>query len=278
LFAQTPYEPVDPAAPEGSANSAAYEFVVPEQFRHVSLGTLATADSAATELLALARKTHPWSSLYYGLTALDVVRKLYQEWAPKYFPGAEIQVLTPMIRGSLGAASLNLMLQQSVNPPDPTRAQISIGERVFRVGDRVIHRRNNYELNVFNGDIGRIEAIDNVNLSLAVTFFPDQRRVEYTRDQITELDLAYAITIHKSQGSEFDVVIIPVLSQHFRMLFRNLIYTGLTRGKKLAVLVGSRQSLAMAVRNQDTSKRQTALDLLIREYRSAGAGALATER
>ena len=277
LFAQTPYEPVDPAAPEGAAGSV-YEFVVPEQFRHVSLGTLATADSGAAELLALARKTHPWSSLYYGLTALDVVRKLYREWAPKYFPGAEIQVLTPMIRGSLGAAGLNLMLQQSVNPPDPTRAQISVGERVFRVGDRVIHRRNNYELNVFNGDIGRIEAIDNVNLSLAVAFFPDQRRVEYNRDQITELDLAYAITIHKSQGSEFDVVIIPVLSQHFRMLFRNLIYTGLTRGKKLAVLVGSRQSLAMAVRNQDTSKRQTALDLLIREYRSAGSNAPAVGR
>jgi exodeoxyribonuclease V alpha subunit len=267
LFAQTPYDPGE------TEEGAGYDFTVPEQFRHVSLDTLATADSGASELLTLARKTHPWSSLYYGLTALDVVRKLYCEWVPKYFPGAEIQVLTPMIRGSLGAASLNGMLQQSVNPKDSTRPEITIGERVFRVGDRVIHRRNNYELNVFNGDIGRIEAIDNVELSLVVRFFPDQRQVEYNRDQIAELDLAYAITIHKSQGSEFDVVIIPVLSQHFRMLFRNLIYTGLTRGKRLAVLVGSRQSLAMAVRNQDTSKRQTALDLLIREYRAVLASA-----
>ena len=271
IFVQSPYDP----QPTEEVND--YEFKVPEQFRHVSLDALITADSAASELLLLARKTHPWSSLYYGLTALDVVRKLYEEWIPKYYPGVEIQVLTPMIRGSLGAANLNTVLQQSVNPPDLSRAELVIGERIFRIGDRVIHRRNNYELNVFNGDIGLIATIDNINLSLAVTLFPDQRRVEYNRDQITELDLAYAITIHKSQGSEFDAVIIPVLSQHFRMLFRNLLYTGLTRGKKLVVLVGTRQALAMAVRNQDTSKRQTALSQLIREYRSASTRGLGQE-
>ncbi|MBV5316504.1 MAG: AAA family ATPase [Desulfobulbaceae bacterium] len=266
LFAQTPYDPV---LPEENA-PASYDFRVPEQFSHVSLGTLATAEGAARELLALAKKTHPWSSLYYGLTAVDVVRKLYQEWIPKYLgAGVEIQVLTPMIRGTLGAANLNKMLQQNVNPPGGDKAELSVGDRIFRTGDRVIHRRNNYELNVFNGDIGLIDAIDNVNLTCEVAFFPDRRRVEYNRDQITELDLAYAITVHKSQGSEFDVVIIPVLTQHFRMLFRNLIYTGLTRGKRLAILVGSRQALAMAVRNRDTSKRQTALALLIPEFRAA---------
>jgi exodeoxyribonuclease V alpha subunit len=264
LFAQTPYEP----ELSGDERVGPYEFTVPEPFRHVALDSLITADSAASELLTLAKKTHPWSSLYYGLTALDVVRKLYQEWVPKYLgTNVEIQVLTPMIRGSLGAANLNTMLQQSVNPAAVHKAELRIGERIFRVGDRVIHRRNNYELNVFNGDIGLITAIDNVNLTCEVAFFPEQRRVEYNRDQIVELDLAYAITIHKSQGSEFDVVIIPVLSQHFRMLFRNLLYTGLTRGKKLAVLVGSRQALAMAVRNRDTAKRQTALALLLREFR-----------
>jgi len=264
LFAQTPYDPVLPEE-EGP-----YDFRVPDQFSHVVLGTLATAEGPAGELLALARKTHPWSSLYYGLTAVDVVRKLYQEWIPKYLgTGIEIQVLCPMIRGSLGAANCNTLLQQSVNPPGDHKAELRIGDRIFRTGDRVIHRRNNYELNVFNGDIGLIEAIDNTNLTCEVLFFPDGRRVEYNRDQIAELDLAYAITIHKSQGSEFDVVIIPVLTQHFRMLFRNLIYTGLTRGKKLAILVGSRQALAMAVRNRDTSKRQTALALLLNEFRSA---------
>ncbi|MGD9949075.1 MAG: AAA family ATPase [Desulfobulbus sp.] len=260
LFAQTPY------APEDADTSADYSFTVPEQFRHVSLDALVTADSAASQLLALAKKTHPWSSLYYGFTAQDVMRKLYTEWVPKYFPGAEIQVLTPMIRGSLGAAGLNAGLQQSVNPAHADKAELTVGERIFREGDRVIHRRNNYDLNVFNGDIGRIVRINNTDLKLVVEFYPDQRQVEYSRDQIVELDLAYAITIHKSQGSEFDVVLIPVLSQHYRMLFRNLIYTGLTRGKKLVVLVGARQSLAMAVQNQDTSRRQTALAQLIRAF------------
>ncbi|MCI5121872.1 MAG: recombinase RecD, partial [Candidatus Electrothrix sp. AUS4] len=140
---------------------------------------------------------------------------------------------------------------------------ILVGERVFRVGDRVIHRRNNYDLGVFNGDIGRITAVNNEALTLRVCFFPDQREVEYQREQITELELAYSITIHKSQGSEFEVVILPILTQHFRMLFRNLIYTGLTRARKLAVFVGTRKALAMAVNNQDTGLRQTALQELL---------------
>ena len=136
-------------------------------------------------------------------------------------------------------------------------------ERIFRVGDRVIHRRNNYELGVFNGDIGTIRDIDNEELTCSVSFSPDGRVVDYRRENIPELDLAYAITIHKSQGSEFETVIIPVLAQHFKMLFRNLIYTALTRAKKLAVLVGTRKALAMAVNNQDTSRRQTFLKELL---------------
>ena len=116
----------------------------------------------------------------------------------------------------------------------------------------MIHRRNNYELNVFNGDIGRIVSIDNENLSCVVSFYPDSREVDYRKEDIMELDLAYAITIHKSQGSEFSAVIIPVLTQHFKMLYRNLIYTGLTRAKCLAVIVGSRRALSMAVHQQDT--------------------------
>ena len=262
LFAQTPYNPDLP-----TDDTPAYGFNVPEPFQHVDLGALVTADSAADELLALARRTHPWSSLYYGLTATEVVERLCREWVPRYFgAGVEIQVLTPMLRGSLGAHNLNALLQGSLNPPAAARAELTVGERVYRVGDRVIHRRNNYELNVFNGDIGRITAIDNTELRLEVSFFPDGRQVGYSRDQIAELELAYAITVHKAQGSEFDVVILPVLGQHFRMLFRNLLYTGLTRGRRLAVLVGSRQALAMAVRNQDTSRRQTALARLIRDY------------
>jgi exodeoxyribonuclease V alpha subunit len=168
-----------------------------------------------------------------------------------------------MTRGSLGTISLNKMIQESANPSERGKSELQVGERIFRVGDRVIHRRNNYDLGVFNGDIGVIQEIDNEELTCVVSFFPDQRLVEYKRDDIPELDLSYAITIHKSQGSEFGAVIIPVLTQHFKMLFRNLIYTGLTRARKLAVLVGTRKALAMAVKNQDTSQRQTYLKELL---------------
>lgn len=243
-----------------TAESPGGGFVVPERFEHVRLDRLVTAESQADQLLAVLRKVHPWSALYYGLTAADVVRKLYQEWIQKYRNELkEIQILTPMHRGSLGAASLNRMIQQAVNPPAAGRPEILVGERIFRVGDRVIHRRNNYDLGVFNGDIGGIERVDNEALTLTVAFSPDGREVEYQRENITELDLAYAITIHKAQGSEFDAVILPVLTQHYRMLFRNLIYTGLTRAKKLAVFVGTRRALAMAVANGEPMRRQTAL-------------------
>jgi exodeoxyribonuclease V alpha subunit len=241
------------------------ELVIPPKFRHVDIEKLLAAESRVEELLSIVKKVHPWSSLHYGLAASDVVRKLYLEWIPKYLGAkTEIQIITPMTRGSLGTLSLNRMIQESANPAQKGKSQLQVGERIFRVGDRVIHRRNNYDLGVFNGDIGVIKAIDNAELTCVVAFFPDGREVEYQRDDIPELDLAYAITIHKSQGSEFGAVIIPVLTQHFKMLFRNLIYTGLTRAKNLAVFVGTRKALAMAVKNQDTSRRQTFLEALVR--------------
>jgi len=240
------------------------ELTIPKKFQHVNLEKVSNTKGNIDGLLSVLKKVHPWSSLHYGLTAFDVVRKLYLEWMPKYFgEKIEIQILSPMIRGSLGTVSLNKMIQESANPAQQGKGQLSVGERIFRVGDRVIHRRNNYDLGVFNGDIGTIRKIDTEELTLAVSFFPDGRMVEYTRDAVPELDLAYAITIHKSQGSEFEAVIIPVLTQHFKMLFRNLIYTGLTRAKKLAVLVGTRKALAMSVKNQDTSQRQTLLKELL---------------
>lgn len=235
-----------------------------EKYKHIDFGLLQTAESSADELRAVLKKVHPWSSLYYGLTAGQVVLRLYSDWIPKYFGNStEIQILSPMTRGSLGTVKLNEALQQSVNPAENNKAQITLGERVFRVGDRVIHRKNNYDLGVYNGDIGKISAINPIDLTCTVLFLSDNRLVEYQRDQISELDLAYAITIHKSQGSEFDCIIIPLVSQHFKMLFRNLIYTGLTRGKKLAIFVGTRQALGMAIRNMDTAKRQTALSMLL---------------
>ncbi len=247
------------------------ELNVPKKFQHVDLVKVHKAEGDVEELLAVLKKVHPWSSLHYGLSASEVVRKLYLDWIPKYFgENTEIQVLSPMTRGSLGTISLNRMIQESSNPAQTGKPQLMVGERIFRVGDRVIHRRNNYDLNVFNGDIGTIREIDTEDLTLSVSFYPDGRVVEYTRDAIPELDLAYAITIHKSQGSEFEAVIIPVLTQHFKMLFRNLVYTGLTRARKLAVLVGTRKALAMAVKNQDTSQRQTLLKGLLNPAISEG--------
>ncbi|MEA3469775.1 MAG: AAA family ATPase [Thermodesulfobacteriota bacterium] len=244
-----------------------------DKFEHIDFGLLQTAESSADELRAVLKKVHPWSSLYYGLTAGQVVLRLYSDWIPKYFGNSsEIQILSPMTRGSLGTVKLNEALQNSVNPAEDNKGQITLGERIFRVGDRVIHRKNNYDLGVYNGDIGKIRAINSIDLTCTVRFFSDKRDVEYQRDQISELDLAYAITIHKSQGSEFDCVIIPLVSQHFKMLFRNLIYTGLTRAKKLAVFVGSRQALAMAIRNMDTARRQTALSMLLQELQQTTLG------
>jgi exodeoxyribonuclease V alpha subunit len=264
-------------SPDAEATSALYEFRsnepispyetewrIPKKFQHVDIDLVLKAQTGIEELRSVIKKVHPWSSLHYGLTASDVVRKLFLEWIPKYFGDRlEIQVISPMTRGSLGTLNLNRMIQESANPPGKGKSQLLVGEKILRVGDRVIHRRNNYELGVFNGDIGVIRTIDNEELSCRVCFSPDGREILYQRDHIQELDLAYAITIHKSQGSEFDAVIMPVLSQHFKMLFRNLIYTGLTRARKLAVLVGTRRALAMAVRNQDTSRRQTSLQELL---------------
>lgn len=243
-----------------------YGFELPDHYSHVNFGLLQTAENSADQLRAVLKKVHPWSSLYYGLTAQEVIVRLYTEWIPKYFgKECEIQVLSPVTRASLGTATLNQTLQQAVNPAVESKGQLILGERIFRVGDRVIHRRNNYELGVFNGDIGLISRVNALDLTCVVRFLAGGREVEYQKDEISELDLAYAITIHKSQGSEFDCVIIPIVSQHFKMLFRNLVYTGLTRARKLAVFVGTRQAFSMAVRNVDTVRRQTALAVLLRD-------------
>lgn len=247
-------------------NPYAPDFVIPQKFLHVDLDQLREARGPTAELRAVLARIHPWSTLHYNLSAVETVIRLFREWIPKYHGGdCEIQILSPMTRGSLGTANLNRVVQEAVNPPSSEKGQLQVGERLFRVGDRVIHRRNNYDLNVFNGDIGRITSVDNIGAGCEVTFLPDERTVVYQKDDLMELDLAYAITIHKSQGSEFGAVILPLFTQHFKMLYRNLLYTGLTRAKKLVVLVGSRKALAMAVGRQDTSNRQTMLQALLRD-------------
>lgn len=166
----------------------------------------------------------------------------------------EIQVLTPMQRGNVGAGNLNMELQAALNP---TGQSLTRGGFTFRQGDKVMQIRNNYDKNVFNGDIGFISAVDTGERTLTVIY--DGRLVEYDVSELDEITLAYAITIHKSQGSEFPVVVMPVTMKHYIMLQRNLIYTGITRAKKICVLVGTTKALAYAIHNQTVSKRNTML-------------------
>jgi len=238
---------------------------IPEKFRHVDLAKLAEAHSGVDQIFHVLKNVHPWSSLHYGLTALETVVRLYIKTIPEWLGArCEIQVLTPQVRGTLGTVSLNQSLQKISNPESPQKRQLKIGEKILRVGDRVIQTRNNYDLGVFNGDIGRIVGVDTEDMTCEVAFSGgEDRQVIFEKDALSDVSLAYAITIHKSQGSEFQAVIIPVLGQHFNMLFRNLIYTGLTRAKKLAVFVGTRAALAAAIRQVDNRKRQTALTDLI---------------
>lgn len=170
------------------------------------------------------------------------------------YPPKEIQVLTPMQRGTVGAANLNIELQNALNPSGPSLAR---GGYTYRQGDKVMQIRNNYDKSVFNGDIGYITVVDTNERTLSVTF--DNRLVEYDISELDELVLAYAVTIHKSQGSEFPVVVMPITMKHYVMLQRNLIYTGITRAKKICVLVGTTKALAYAVHNQTVSKRNTKL-------------------
>jgi exodeoxyribonuclease V alpha subunit len=172
-------------------------------------------------------------------------------------PIRDIQILCPMNRGTLGARTLNGLLQNALNPRRPGEPVVEKFGWEFRLRDKVIQTANNYDKDVFNGDIGQIAGIDADERELLVRF--DSRDVVYDFGELDEISLAYAITIHKSQGSEFPVVILPLAMQHFLLLQRNLVYTGLTRGKKLVVLVGEKKALGTAVRNVRTATRHSGL-------------------
>lgn len=188
--------------------------------------------------------------------AAETIVRLVKERLPRAYRESpdRIQVLTPMQRGVVGAANLNLLLQQALNPSGPS---LNRGGYTYRQGDRVMQQRNNYDKDVFNGDLGYIREVDTEERTLKVDF--DGKWVEYDVTELDELTLAYATTIHKAQGSEYPIVVMPVLMTHFVMLQRNLIYTGITRAKKICVLIGAMKALAYAVRNVSVLKRNTSL-------------------
>ncbi|MFH1350489.1 MAG: ATP-binding domain-containing protein, partial [Pseudomonadota bacterium] len=189
--------------------------------------------------------------------ALKIIVELVCERVPRRFhldPLEDIQVLSPMHKGALGTENLNLRLQSALNP---SQKEFIRGGRAFRIKDKVMQIRNNYDKEVFNGDIGRIASIDLENQEVIVSF--DGYSVPYDGTELDEIIPAYAISVHKSQGSEYPAVIIPVLSQHHLLLQRNLIYTAVTRAKRLVVMVGSKRALAAGIKNDRIMKRYTRL-------------------
>ncbi len=213
------------------------------------------------------------TEMLHSIIALETTR------IPKYL-GIEpdkIQVLAPMRAGICGVENLNVHLQDALNPSSIDKAEIVKDKTIFRLGDRVMQTSNNYErqwnkglehgTGVFNGDIGMITKVDRHTQSLEITF-EDGRVATYLSQEVGELVLSYAITIHKSQGSEFDVVIIPVISGAYMLLTRNLLYTAVTRAKKMVVLVGSKKSIAMMVHNNYTAVRYSMLSTFLLESKS----------
>jgi len=190
----------------------------------------------------------------------DTLLELVKRRIPNKFkldPIRDLQVLSPMNRGSLGTRELNARLQAELNPARADQPSVEKFGWQFRVGDKVIQTENDYDKEVFNGDIGQITRVDPVEREVTVCFAP--RQVVYDFGELDELALAYAITIHKAQGSEFPAVVIPLAMQHYMLLQRNLVYTGVTRGRQLVVLVGQQKALAAAVRNNRTERRFSGL-------------------
>jgi exodeoxyribonuclease V alpha subunit len=189
---------------------------------------------------------------------LEAILTLVTDRLPKKYrlhPVDEIQILSPMKKGVVGIENLNSVLQEKINPQ---KESIFTMGRKFALNDKVMQIRNNYKKEIYNGDIGRIVALDPTDMRLTVRF--DQREVDYEYSELDELLLAYAVSVHKYQGSECPCVIIPVHTSHFKLLMRNLLYTAVTRGKKLVILVGSKRALALAVHNADPLLRYTGLE------------------
>jgi exodeoxyribonuclease V alpha subunit len=196
---------------------------------------------------------------------VQAIQELISELIPSlgFDPAQDVQVLCPMTRGLVGTRNLNQVLQQLINPPKTGKVELERGGMTLRVGDRVIQKVNDYNREVFNGDLGTITKIDLEEQEVTVQF--GERPVSYDYADVNEITLAWAVTVHKSQGSEYPVVILPLYMQHYLMLSRNLLYTGLTRAKQLAILVGPQKAIGMAVRQVKDKQRYTLLTQRLRK-------------
>ena len=230
---------------------AADSFIITNAHR-INQGEMPTIDNETATDFFLFRTEEPER-------AAQLCVELVQNRIPKRFaiPSQDIQVLSPMHRGIIGVGALNEALQTGLNPATPQKPEKRVGNRVYRLGDRVMQIRNNYDKDVYNGDMGAIQAMDLEMQKVTVNI--DGRAIVYDFLELDELVHAYAVSVHKSQGSEFPAVVIPILTSHYMMLQRNLLYTAVTRAKRLVVLVGQPKAIAMAVRNDKVTQRFTGL-------------------
>ena len=240
-----------------------------EIFRQAADSRIVTSAHAVNRGQIPDLKPHPKSDFFFiEKTSPEEIRDtiigLVRDRLPARYgmdPVRDIQVLTPMNRHLLGTRILNQDLQAAVNPRNELKFEIERFGTTFRIGDKVIQTRNNYDKEVFNGDIGHVISIETDPMKIEVRF--DSRMVDYEPGELDELQLAYALTIHKSQGSEFPCVIIPLSTQHFVLLERSLLYTAITRAKKLVILVGDPKALSLAVRKQENRRRHTGLQVIL---------------
>ena len=219
------------------------QFPVLNEFDDFYFFSKENPDEAAALLVDVVKRRVPHK---FGLDALD-----------------EVQVMAPMYRGSCGVSNLNRRLQEALNPPSPRKREKQVGGRTFRVGDKVMQTRNNYDQDVYNGDIGRVTRIDTVEQTLTVRI--DDRPVLYDWAELDVLMHAFCISTHKAQGSEYTAVVMPIMTQHYLLLQRNLLYTAITRAKELVVLVGTRKAIWIAVKNDKVSERHSGLSVRLRE-------------
>ena len=197
--------------------------------------------------------------------AANLVVDLVKTRIPKKFgldAIEDIQVLAPMHRGIVGVAELNRVLQDALNPPFAHKKEWRHGSRVFRLGDKVLQTRNNYDKQVFNGDLGRVIDMDAEDQIVRVDF--DGLKIDYEFSEVDELVHAFAMSVHKSQGSEYRAVVIPLLTQHYMLLQRNLVYTAVTRAKELVVLVGTNRAIGIAVKNNKVAQRNSRLAMRLK--------------